>query len=211
MVTASPAHAPSLAICVYCGAAAGENPAYAAAARTLGEAMAKAGIGLVYGGGGIGLMGEVARAVLSGGGHVLGVIPEFLKAREVHLKAVTELIVTKDMHERKMTMFQRADAFVTLPGGMGTLEELFEQLTWAQLGQHKKPIIIANIGGFWDPLITLLDHMGEQGFLHKAFIAGAGSPRYQIVSEAAGILPACLAQLPAKGVHAADADIARKF
>ena len=211
MPNAIPAARPTVAICVYCGASAGSDPAYSAAAQTLGRDLAQAGIGLVYGGGGIGIMGEVARAVLAGGGHVLGVIPEFLKAREVHLKEVTELIVTKDMHERKMIMFQRADAFVTLPGGVGTVEEHFEQLTWAQLGQHTKPIILANVAGFWDPLIALMEHLGEQGFLHKAFIAGGEKPRYQVVNHAADIVPACLAHLPDGGTHAADAAITRHF
>lgn len=113
---------------------------------------------MVYGGGSLGLMGEVARSVLDNGGHVTGISPEFLASRERMLTDVNELIVTTDMHERKMTMFARASGFVALPGGLGTLEELAEISTWAQLGQHK-PIILCNTGGYWDPLVTLLDHM----------------------------------------------------
>ena len=126
--------------------------------------MAEAGIGLVYGGGSLGLMGEVARAVLTGGGHVTGIIPEFLVNRERMLTDVNELIVTANMHERKMTMFERSDGFAALPGGIGTLEELVEQITWAQLGRHRKPIAIANIKRFWEPLLALLAHMQSLAF-----------------------------------------------
>lgn len=134
-------------------------------AAALGRTLAEAGIGLVYGGGNIGLMGAVARATLSAGGHVTGIIPQFLVDREVMLADVQELLVTEDMHERKRLMFERSDAFVALPGGVGTLEELVEQMTWAQLGRHDKPILIADFGGFWSPLIALLDHMSSQGFI----------------------------------------------
>ena len=156
---------PSRQLCVYCGSGAGRNPAYMAAARTLGTAMAGAGIGLVYGGGSLGLMGEVARSVLEAGGHVTGIIPEFLASRERMLTEVNDLVVTADMHERKMTMFARSSGFVALPGGLGTLEELAEISTWAQLGQHFKPIILCNIEGYWDPLVTLLDHMRAEKFI----------------------------------------------
>lgn len=127
--------------------------------------MASAGIRLVYGGGDVGLMGTVARSVIDNGGHVTGIIPTFLQRRERMLTAVEELIVTKDMHERKRLMFERADAFVALPGGVGTLEELVEQLTWAQLGQHRKPIVLANIDGFWSRFLDILDHMRREGFI----------------------------------------------
>jgi len=152
-------------ICVYCGSANGVRPAYVAGAQRLGAAMAAAGIRLVYGGGDVGLMGTVARSVIDNGGRVTGIIPTFLQRRERMLTDVEELIVTKDMHERKRLMFERADAFVALPGGVGTLEELVEQLTWAQLGQHKKPIVLANIEGFWSRFLEILDHMRREGFI----------------------------------------------
>ena len=135
------------------------------AARRFGELMAKDNVGLVYGGGSRGLMGAVATSVLEHGGHVTGIIPEFLQSREQTLKRAQEIIVTPDMHVRKQTMFDRADAFVALPGGIGTMEELVEQLTWAQLGRHKKPILILNIKKFWDPLCALLDHMRRLEFI----------------------------------------------
>ncbi len=156
---------PIRSICVYCGSGQGIDPVFTSAARLLGHLMAKAGIRLVYGGGRIGLMGEVARSVLEAGGTVTGIIPEFLKAREVMLAEAQELHVVADMHARKKLMFDKADAFIALPGGIGTLEELVEQLTWAQLGRHEKPILIANINGFWRPLLSLLAHMRESGFV----------------------------------------------
>ena len=159
--------APQHCLCVYCGSGPGRNPAYMKAADDLGRAMAGAGIGLVYGGGGTGLMGQVARGVLAGGGHVTGIIPEFLVQKERMLEGVNELIVTRSMHERKLAMFERASGFVALPGGIGTLEELAEISTWAQLGQHAKPLIIGNIDGYWDPLITLFDHMRTESFLRE--------------------------------------------
>src|SRR5262245_48815214 len=129
-------------ICVYCGSADGADPAYAAAAAEFGKLLAQSGIRLVYGGGSVGLMGIVARNVMSAGGEVTGIIPQFLLEREVMLKEVTELVVTPDMHERKRIMFERSDAFVALPGGIGTLEETVEMLTWAQLGRHAKPVAL---------------------------------------------------------------------
>ncbi|MFA6267978.1 MAG: TIGR00730 family Rossman fold protein [Pseudolabrys sp.] len=154
-------------ICVYCGSGPGTDPAFIEAATALGTAMAKAGIGLVYGGGGEGMMGAVARAVIMTGGHVTGIIPEFLIGREHALTGKHQLIVTKDMHERKRKMFEMADAFVAMPGGVGTLEEIVEQMTWAQLGRHKKPILLANIKGFWQPLSALLDHMKSLAFIRN--------------------------------------------
>lgn len=153
------------AVCVYCGASSGSNDAYMDAARQLGTELAKADIRLVYGGGSTGLMGAVADAVLAAGGKVTGIIPQFLADREVMHKQVTKLIVTDDMHERKRKMFEHADAFVALPGGIGTLEELIEMLTWAQLGQHQKPVLLANVDGFWEHLSALLDHMRQNGFI----------------------------------------------
>ena len=135
-------------ICVYCGSGPGTDPAFVEAARAFGAILAKNGIGLVYGGGAVGMMGALAHAVLDHGGEVTGIIPEFLMAREHALRGAQELIVTRDMHERKRKMFELADAFVALPGGVGTLEEIVEQMTWAQLGRHKKPILLANISGF---------------------------------------------------------------
>ena len=152
-------------VCVYCGSGYGASPAYAEAARTLGQAMAMENLRLVYGGGSVGLMGTLARSVLDSGGAVTGIIPQFLQSREKQLEDLTETIVTEDMHERKMLMFERAEAFVALPGGVGTLEELVEQMTWAQLGQHQKPVLLANIGGFWNHLIQLLDQMRREHFI----------------------------------------------
>ena len=153
-------------ICVYCGSGPGTDPAFVEAARAFGAILAKNGIGLVfYGGGAVGMMGELAHAVLDHGGQVTGIIPEFLMAREHALKARTALIVTRDMHERKRKMFEMADAFVALPGGVGTLEELVEQLTWVQLGRHRKPVLIANIKVSGDPLCALLDHMKALEFI----------------------------------------------
>lgn len=171
-------------ICVYCGSGPGKNPAFVAAARAFGKILAENKIGLVYGGGSIGLMGEIAEAVLQHGGEVTGIIPEFLTEREhVFLKA-QNIIVTKDMHERKRLMFERSDAFVALPGGIGTLEELVEQLTWAQLGQHKKPILVVNIENFWDPLCGLLDHMQALEFIRPGLMV-----RLLVVDKVEGILP----------------------
>ncbi|MFO1183721.1 MAG: TIGR00730 family Rossman fold protein [Bauldia sp.] len=155
-------------LCVYCGSAFGGDPFFAAAATRLGEILAHRNIRLVYGGGSIGLMGNLARAVLSKGGAVTGVIPSFLKDREVMLKDVPDLVITEGMHERKRAMFDAADAFVALPGGIGTLDEVIEMMTWAQLGRHTKPIVIANLKGFWDPLLALFDHMEQGGFLRKS-------------------------------------------
>jgi uncharacterized protein (TIGR00730 family) len=152
-------------ICVYCGSGTGTDPAFLDCAKALGHAMGEEGIGLVYGGGDIGLMGAIAHAVLERGGHVTGIIPDFLKARERLLTDVQETIVVPDMHTRKQLMFEKADAFVALPGGIGTLEELVEQMTWAQLGRHHKPILLLSLKGFWKPLLVLLAHMREQGFI----------------------------------------------
>lgn len=171
-------------ICVYCGSGPGTDPAFAAAAREFGALLARSGIGLVYGGGSTGMMGEVANAVLAQGGEVHGIIPDFLVAREHAHKKVQDLIVTRDMHERKRTMFEMADAFVALPGGVGTLEEIVEQMTWAQLGRHKKPILLANIAGFWEPLCALLDHMKA-----LQFIRGELSFDLLVADKVADILP----------------------
>ena len=152
-------------ICVYCGSGPGTDPAYIKAAHAFGQILASNKIGLVYGGGNVGMMGEVAQAVLAHGGKVTGIIPDFLVKREHANRNVDNLIVTRDMHERKRLMFEHADAFVALPGGIGTLEELVEQLTWVQLGRHRKPVLLANIEGFWDPLCALIDHMKNLEFI----------------------------------------------
>ena len=156
------------AVCVYCGSSPGLDPAFVEAAGQFGKILAENGVRLVYGGGSVGLMGAVANAVLEHGGEVTGIIPEFLTRREHPKRIAQELIVTRDMHERKRTMFERADAFVALPGGIGTLEEIVEQMTWAQLGRHKKPILFANIKGYWDPMLSLVTHMRDQEFLPAA-------------------------------------------
>jgi hypothetical protein len=156
------------ALCVYCGSSPGTDPAFVEAAQNFGKILAENKVRLVYGGGSVGLMGAVADAVLEHGGDVTGIIPEFLTRREQPRRLAQELIVTRDMHERKRIMFERADGFVALPGGIGTLEEVVEQLTWAQLGRHKKPILFANINGYWDPLLSLIAHMRQQEFLPPA-------------------------------------------
>lgn len=155
------------AVCVYCGSSAGNDPAFAKAAEVLGKSFAQDGIRLVYGGGSVGIMGAVARAVLDHGGTATGIIPEFLFRKERPQGLREDLVVTRDMHERKRRMFEAADAFVALPGGIGTLEELVEQLTWVQIGQHRKPVLLANINGFWEPLRDLLDHMEKRGFIYS--------------------------------------------
>jgi uncharacterized protein (TIGR00730 family) len=152
-------------ICVYCASGPGKNPAFMQAAKQFGRILAENGIRLVYGGGSVGLMGALAESVLAHGGAVTGVIPDFLVNREHMLFSVQERIITPDMHARKREMFERADAFVGLPGGVGTLEELVEQLTWAQLGRHKKPILILNIERFWDPLCALIEEMRRLEFI----------------------------------------------
>ena len=161
-------HAHVRNVCVYCGSNPGADPAYAEAARKLGEQFARDGVGLVYGGGSLGLMGEIARSVLEHGGRVTGIIPGFLSERERMLREVDELIVVDDMHQRKKLMFDKSDAFVALPGGIGTLEELVEQLTWAQLGRHTKPIVLVDVEGFWAPFVELIGHMKAQSFIRPS-------------------------------------------
>ena len=170
-------------ICVYCGSGPGADPAFVQAARKFGTILAKNRIGLVYGGGSVGLMGEIANAVYEHGGELIGVIPAFLQNRE-HADPRSRLIVTRDMHERKQRMFEEADAFVALPGGVGTLEEVVEQMTWAQLGRHKKPILLANIKRFWDPLCALLTHMEELQFIRPGLAVN-----YLVAEQVEDILP----------------------
>lgn len=151
-------------VCVYCGSRMGAKPAYVEAARSLGEALAKAGLRLVYGAGDVGLMGTVARAAQGAGGETFGVIPEHLVKREVGKRDLTTYVVTETMHERKKVMLYNADAVLLLPGGMGSLDELFEAITWKQLGLHDKPIILLNTEGYWEPLRALVDHIVSEGF-----------------------------------------------
>lgn len=202
---AAPANAAVRNICVYCGSNPGNNPAYVRAAQVFGRRMAEADIGLVYGGGGRGLMGEVARAVLAHGGRVTGIIPAFLSEKEQMLREVDELVVVDDMHQRKKLMFDRSDAFVALPGGIGTLEELVEQLTWAQLGRHMKPIAVANIEGCWDPFLALIRHMQSEGFIRREM-----DVNFLAIDRAEDILPAILAAARPTPPEAA-ARVAEKF
>jgi uncharacterized protein (TIGR00730 family) len=154
-------------ICVYCGSGPGTDPAFIESARAFGAILAKNGVGLVFGGGAVGMMGAIAKSVLDHGGTVTGIIPEFLVAREHAMRGTDNLIVTRDMHERKRKMFEMADAFVAMPGGIGTLEEAVEQITWVQLGRHRKPILLANIKNFWEPLCALIDHMRSLEFIRE--------------------------------------------
>ena len=188
-------------ICVYCASGPGNNPAFMQAAASFGRILAENGIRLVYGGGAVGLMGALAESVLDHGGLVTGVIPDFLVNREHMLARVQERIITPDMHERKRVMFERADAFVALPGGVGTLEELVEQLTWAQLGRHKKPILILNVARFWDPLCVLLDQMEKLAFIRPGL-----SVNYLVTDRVEEILPHLLEA--ARTVSEADKEMA---
>ena len=175
------------------------------AARQLGAAIAGNGLRTVYGGGTGGLMGAVAESAVASGGLVTGIIPEFLKnweGADLDKFEFDELIVTRDMHERKHAMFEKSDAFVALPGGIGTLEEIIEIMTWAQLGRHKKPIVLANISGFWDPLLELLRHMGDAGFLHRAHLA-----RPLVVADPEQIVPSIMAAWEAEEPDAGTAVI----
>jgi uncharacterized protein (TIGR00730 family) len=158
-------------VCVFCGASSGRLPAYADAARAVGSALARRGVGLVYGGGRVGLMGAVADAALAGGGEVVGVIPQELVERELAHSGVTDLRVVDSLHERKALMAELADGFVALPGGFGTLDELLEQLTWSQLGLHAKPVGLLDVEGYWRPLIELARHATEEGFVRESDLA----------------------------------------
>jgi uncharacterized protein (TIGR00730 family) len=184
------------AITVYCGSKAGKSPEYSASAATLGTELAKRGLRLIYGGGNVGLMGTLARACHDNGGMVTGIIPEFLKSMEVFYQDCDEAIITQDMHERKRLLFERGDAIIALPGGIGTLEELVEMLSWLQLGQHGKPIALYNLGGFWNPFIALLDHMHEEGFMR----AGARE-RLIVVDDIAHIIDALQSAADAEGAR----------
>jgi uncharacterized protein (TIGR00730 family) len=182
---------PIRSICVYCGSQPGRSPLYLEAGRALGRSIAEHGLRLVYGGGTRGIMGAVSSGVMSSGGRVLGIIPEFLMDKEASkhsLTALTEVVVTQDMHQRKHRMFEEADAFVTLPGGIGTLEEIVEIMTWGQLGRHRKPMVFANINNFWDPMLELLNHMAAEGFIHTSHLV-----KPMIIDKIDEIVPAILA------------------
>lgn len=187
-------------ICVYCGSSPGRGDVYVEAGYALGRSIADAGLRLVYGGGTRGIMGAVARGTIEAGGKVTGIIPRFLmnkEATEAALGRLDDLIVTEDMHERKHTMFEKSDAFVALPGGIGTLEEIVEIMTWAQLGRHRKPIVFANVQGFWDPMLTLLDHMRAEGFVHTGHLV-----RPVVVDHAEAVVAAVLSEAAATGISA---------
>ncbi len=192
-------------VCVYCGSSAGINPAYAEGAITFGRLLAEAGLGLVYGGGSLGLMGEVARATIAHGGRVTGIIPSFLSEKERMLREAHEMIVVEDMHQRKKMMFDRSDAFVALPGGIGTLEELVEQLTWAQLGQHTKPVVLVNTEGFWAPFLELLSHMRREAFIRQSMDVPLVT-----VDHPEDVLPAIAARIKPRRPKA-EATVAEKF
>ncbi|WEX87597.1 TIGR00730 family Rossman fold protein [Sinorhizobium garamanticum] len=188
---------PIRSICVYCGSQPGRDADHIQAGRTLGKSIADHGLRLVYGGGTRGIMGAVASGVLSAGGEVTGIIPEFLMDKEAtrhSLGQLNELVVTADMHERKHKMFERSDAFVALPGGIGTLEEIVEVMTWAQLGRHRKPMVFGNINSFWNPMLELLQHMRDQGFVHTAHLV-----QPLVVDRAEDIVPAILASTAGMG------------
>jgi uncharacterized protein (TIGR00730 family) len=158
------------AVCVYCGSSMGASPVYADAARAFGRALVEADLSLVYGGGHVGLMGVIADEVLALGGRAVGVIPELLFEKEVAHTSLTELHVVPDMHHRKKKMADLADAFVSMPGGVGTFEELFEVYTWAQLGYHRKPVALLNTAGYYEPLLAMLRHTVEEGFMRPLFL-----------------------------------------
>lgn len=182
---AAPGATPALSICVYCGSRSGGDPAFATAARAVGRTIGERGWQLVYGGGRVGLMGEVANAALAAGARVVGVIPRALVAREQGHTGLDELIVVDTMHERKRLMATHSDAFVALPGGIGTFEELFETWTWLQLGYHAKPVGVLNVAGYYDGLLAFLDHAFEHGFMTRA----------QLELLRTGVEPAALLEL----------------
>jgi len=186
-------------VCVYCGSGCGANPRYAEAARRLGKDLAEAQISLTYGGGSKGLMGEIARSVMTNGGAVTGIIPERLVGLEKPYDHLDELVITRDLHERKMLMFKRSDAFVALPGGIGTLEELVEQLTWVQLAHHEKPVVIVNIEDYWRPLLNLMDQMRAEEFIRSGL-----EPAFHVLTEAEAVVPFLLAHGTGERVKTVD-------
>ncbi|MEI5677479.1 TIGR00730 family Rossman fold protein [Mesorhizobium sp. CGMCC 1.15528] len=183
---------PIRSICVYCGSSPGRSDVYLKAGHTLGRSIAEAGLRLVYGGGTKGIMGAVADGAIRAGGKVTGIIPRFLinkEATENALGRLDELLITENMHERKHIMFEKSDAFVALPGGIGTVEEIVEIMTWAQLGHHRKPIVFGNIEGFWNPMLALIDHMKAEGFVHTTHLVNP-----LVVDRVEAIVAAILAE-----------------
>lgn len=184
-------------VCVYCGSSPGRDDAYLASGRQLGRSIAEAGLALVYGGGTRGIMGAVAEGARRAGGRVTGIIPRFLmnrEATEAALGRLDELVVTENMHQRKHKMFEKSDAFVALPGGIGTLEEIIEIMTWGQLGHHRKPVVFVNVCGFWAPMLALLDHMRDEGFIHSGHLV-----RPIVVGEPTAVVPAIMAAVSTSG------------
>lgn len=177
-------------VCVYCGSSKGDDPAYLAAAETLGAGIAAAGWRLVYGAGDLGLMGATARAAMAAGGEVLGVIPDHLRAIEKETMGLTAIVRTETMHERKKVMFATSDAFIVLPGGAGTLDETIETLTWRQLGLHKKPLVLVDVDEYWQPFITLMKHMAAHRFMREKFLGF-----YDVVDTADAAIDAVRARL----------------
>jgi len=178
------------------------DPAFAESARAFGAILAGNNIGLIFGGGSVGMMGAIAKSVVDHGGQVTGIIPEFLVAREHAMRGADNLIVTRDMHERKRKMFEMADAFVAMPGGIGTLEEIVEQITWVQLGRHRKPILLANIKNFWDPLCALIDHMKSLEFIRDdlnfdLLVANKVEDILPLLQKAAAAVPETEKEMPA--------------
>ncbi|RJG45794.1 MULTISPECIES: TIGR00730 family Rossman fold protein [unclassified Mesorhizobium] len=183
---------PIRSICVYCGSSPGRSDVYLKAGHTLGRSIAEAGLRLVYGGGTKGIMGAVADGAIRAGGKVTGIIPRFLinkEATENALGRLDELLITENMHERKHIMFEKSDAFVALPGGIGTVEEIVEIMTWAQLGHHRKPIVFGNIEGFWNPMLALIEHMKAEGFVHTTHLVNP-----LVVDRVEAIVAAILAE-----------------
>jgi uncharacterized protein (TIGR00730 family) len=179
-------------LCVYCGSSTGNQPIYRDAADALGRAIAEAGMRLIFGGGGVGLMGVLCDSVIRNGGHVTGIIPGFLREREAHRGGLDELYVVESMHERKQMMFEQSDAFAILPGGFGTLDELFEMITWRQLELHDKPIVLVNINGYWDPLLTLVNRQVAEGFVRPRHLE-----LLRVVARAEDVIPALREEPPA--------------
>ncbi len=182
-------------VCVYCGSSPGRHAAYLEAGHLLGRSIALSGLRLIYGGGTKGIMGAVADGAIRAGGKVTGIIPRFLmnkEATETALDRLDEVVITDNMHERKQKMFEESDAFVALPGGIGTVEEIVEIMTWAQLGHHRKPIVFVNVRGFWDPMLALIDHMAAEGFIHTAH-----KVKPLVVESADAVVPAILAAVSA--------------
>lgn len=184
-------------LCVFCGSQVGKDQRYAAAAERLGKLLAKERVRLIYGGGGIGLMGVLARSVLAAGGQVVGVVPRFLCELEVQQDGLSDLVITETMHERKFLMYDMADAFAVLPGGIGTLEEITELVSWRHLGVHIKPIVLIDVANYWQPFIDLMDHAVSEGFAAEAVRSD-----FSVVARVENVLAALGLAAPAAPVKA---------